>query len=105
VADKALDESGSEGGMNSVTMCLLDDAVRTPGIGTGVCAAETPITRRLVARNEVEVYLSLATDKVQFLLDTEQLTAIRIRGEERFDVRELDRLVETYKTTAQRRAK
>jgi hypothetical protein len=65
-------------------------------------AAESSISRRLFSRNEVEVYLSLATEKVQFLVNTGQLTVIRIRGEERFDVRDLDMLVETYKMTAKR---
>lgn len=32
-----------------------------------------------------------------------QILAIRIAGEERFDLRDLERLIETYKSTAQRR--
>ena len=72
----------------------------------GLCGSSVLMPeRRLVTRNDVEIYLSLTSEKVQSLVDTMQITSIRVRGEERFDVRELDRLVETYKATAQRRVK
>ena len=60
--------------------------------------------RRLLLRSEVESLLQLSDDKVQQLINTRQITAIRIQGEERFDSRELELLIETYKKTAQRRA-
>jgi hypothetical protein len=86
-------------------MYLPGDGVNAAGNSTGAYTMESAGNRRLFARNEVEVYLALATEKVQFLVDTGQLTAIRIRGEERFDVRDLDMLVETYKMTAKRRGR
>ena len=60
--------------------------------------------QRLMERNEVELYLSLDGTKVQWLIDTRQITVIRMRGEDRFDSRDLDLLIETYKKTAHRRA-
>ena len=72
------------------------DAEQPPGLVRG--------ERRLLLRSEVESLLQLSEDKVQQLINTHQITAIRIQGEERFDSRELDLLIETYKKTAQRRA-
>jgi hypothetical protein len=60
--------------------------------------------KRLMARSEVDRYLALSCDQVQSLINTRQITVIRIKGEDRFDSRELDLLIETYKKTAQRRA-
>jgi hypothetical protein len=60
--------------------------------------------KRLMNRSEVDQYLALSYDQVQSLIGTRQITAIRIKGEDRFDSRELDLLIETYKETAQRRA-
>jgi hypothetical protein len=60
--------------------------------------------KRLMTRSEVDRYLDLSCDQVQSLIATRQITVIRIKGEDRFDSRELDLLVETYKKTAQRRA-
>ena len=60
--------------------------------------------RRLLVRSDVESLLQLSEDQVQQLINTRQVTVIRITGQERFDSRELDLLIETYKKTAQRRA-
>ncbi len=60
--------------------------------------------RRLLLRREVESLLQLSEEQVQRLINTRQITVICIAGEERFDSRELDLLIETYKKTAQRRA-
>ena len=60
--------------------------------------------KRLMTRSEVDRYLDLSRDQVQSLIATRQITLIRIKGEDRFDSRELDLLIETYKKTAQRRA-
>ncbi len=46
---------------------------------------------------------SLSGDKIQQLIDTRQILALRITGEERFDSIDIDRLIDTYKTTASRR--
>lgn len=59
--------------------------------------------KRLMTQSDVDRYLDLSSDQVQVLIDTRQITAIRIRGEDRFDSRELDLLIDTYKKTAQRR--
>lgn len=48
--------------------------------------------------------LHLNEEQVQFLINTRQITRIRIAGEQRFDSRDIDQLIESYKTTAQRRA-
>jgi hypothetical protein len=60
--------------------------------------------KRLMARSEVDRYLALSSDQVQSLINTRQITAIRLKGEDRYDSRELDLLIETYKKTAQARA-
>ncbi len=72
-------------------------------------SAEQPLglvrdRRRLLLRSDVESLLQLSEDQVQQLINTRQITVIRIRGEYRFDSSELDLLIETYKETAQRRA-
>jgi hypothetical protein len=59
--------------------------------------------RRLLIRNEVLAVLQLSEDQVQSLINTRQLVSIRIAGEERFDSRDLDQLIDTYKATASRR--
>ena len=70
------------------------------------CVAATIWRRakRLMTRNEVDLYLALSHDQVQSLINTRQITLIRIKGEDRSDSRDLDLLIETYKKTAQRRA-
>ncbi len=70
------------------------------------CAATTAWVRakRLMTRSEAELYLALLHDQVQSLINTRQITVIRIKGEDRFDSRDLDLLIETYKQTARRRA-
>jgi hypothetical protein len=59
--------------------------------------------RRLLIRDQVLAFLQLSEEQVQLLINTRQLTALRIAGEERFDSRDLDQLIETYKATASRR--
>ncbi len=59
--------------------------------------------RRLLVRDEVIAMLQLTNDNVQQLINTRQILPLRITGEERFDSVDLDRLIETYKTTASRR--
>lgn len=60
--------------------------------------------RRLLERHDVLGVLQLSDEQVQDLINTRQITAIRIAGEERFDSRDLERLIEAYKATALRRA-
>lgn len=59
--------------------------------------------RRLLIRGEVLSLLRLSEDQVQLLINTRQIVSIRIAGEERFDSRDLDQLIESYKSTAARR--
>lgn len=61
------------------------------------------IQRRLMVREEVLAVLQLSDDKFQQLINTRQLLALRIAGEERFDSLDLYRLIEAYKSTASRR--
>jgi hypothetical protein len=60
--------------------------------------------RRLLFRSEVLQMLQLTEVQLQDLINTRQIIALRIAGEERFDSRDLERLIDTYKTTALRRA-
>jgi hypothetical protein len=59
--------------------------------------------RRLLLRGEIVSLLQLPEEKVQQLVDTQQLLPIRIAGEERFDSKDLHQLIEVYKATASRR--
>jgi hypothetical protein len=59
--------------------------------------------RRLLIRSEVVRLLHLSDEKVQQLINTRQITALRIAGEERFDSQDLDLLIDSYKATAARR--
>ncbi|ADW67172.1 hypothetical protein [Granulicella tundricola] len=61
--------------------------------------------KRLMTRDQVNKYLALSHEQVQSLINTRQITVIRLKGEVRFDSKELDILIETYKQTAQRRAR
>jgi hypothetical protein len=60
--------------------------------------------RRLLIREEVLWLLHLSDEQLQLLINTRQITVIRIAGEERFDSRDLDQLISSYKATAARRA-
>lgn len=67
-------------------------------------AAITDRQRRLLTREQVELSLALNEDQVRHLIKTQQITRIRIAGEERFDSNDIDGLIDAYKATAQRRA-
>jgi|GEM_PF-2282486 hypothetical protein len=60
--------------------------------------------RRLHTKEEVKMLLHLNDEQVQFLINTRQITRILIAGEERFDSRDIDQLIDAYKATAKRRA-
>jgi hypothetical protein len=60
--------------------------------------------RRLLTRDEVLSLLHLSDEQLQLLIRTRQLVPIRIAGEERFDSRDVDQLIESYKSTASRRS-
>ena len=94
-------------GPNLVSTTLLPPSSE-PGLGDtvsgNVVGREIRIGRRLLVRLEVLQMLQLTDVQVQGLINTRQIIALRIAGEERFDSRDLERLIDTYKTTALRRA-
>jgi hypothetical protein len=59
--------------------------------------------RRLLTRGEVLTLLYLSDEQLQLLMRTRQIVPIRIAGEERFDSRDVDQLIASYKSTALRR--
>ena len=59
--------------------------------------------RRLLQRSELIDILQLPDPKIQWLIDTHQIRALRLCGEERFDSREVDQLIETYRQIAGRK--
>lgn len=58
---------------------------------------------RLFTRIAASEYLQLNPQQLQFLVDTNQLTQLFIVGEERFDRKDLDDLIDAYKLTFRRR--
>jgi hypothetical protein len=62
-----------------------------------------PQARRLLQRSDLIDLLQLPAPKVQWLIDTNQIRSLLLCGEERFDSRELDQLIETYKQIATRK--
>jgi hypothetical protein len=59
--------------------------------------------RRLLRRGDLMALLQLQEHQLQHLVDSRQILALRVAGEERFDSEDLDRFIEAYKTTASRR--
>lgn len=66
--------------------------------------AHVDYPRRLYMREDLPAVMSLSLQQIGTLIDTGQLTAIRICGEERFDSREVSELIATYIRVAGRRA-
>ena len=81
------------------------DSVPSGGVEPpGPARSQAQHPRRLLIRPELLGILQLSGEQVQGLIETRQITVIRIAGEERFDSREVDRLIDIYRTTAHRRA-
>ena len=59
--------------------------------------------RRLLRRADLMALLQLEEEKISWLINTEQLRAIRICDEERFDSRDVFQLIEAYKCTQSRK--
>lgn len=59
--------------------------------------------RHLLHRAEVLNLLQLPGEDVQWLIDTNQLPALRFRGHERFDSIDVFELVDTYKQLSKRK--
>jgi hypothetical protein len=64
---------------------------------------EVAFHRRLMPRDEAAQMLHLTDEDIQWLVDTKQLPEIRLRGRKLFDSRDLDQLIDTYKTLVTRR--
>ena len=80
----------------------IADANQVSPQTAGACSSSCH--RRLLLRKEVILLLQLSEDQVQQLINTRQLTTIRIAGEERFDSRDFDRMIDSYRATSLRRA-
>ena len=102
-----LDDEGLVPAVGSMARTLQSETVGPVGIENDRlcvrCAAALTSTPRLMDRSNADRYLALSTDQLEWLIRTRQITPIRIRGEERFDRRDLDLLIESYKGTAKRR--
>jgi hypothetical protein len=59
--------------------------------------------RRLYAGADLPALLQLSAEQIDRLVKTGQLRQIRICGEVRFDSRDLDALIQAYKSIAQRK--
>jgi len=59
--------------------------------------------RRLFQKADLVAVLQLTEPKVQWLIDTNQIRSILLCGEERFDSREIDRLIATYQQVSERK--
>lgn len=57
----------------------------------------------LLTVNEVMSLLRLEKNDVEWLTNTTQLEPIRICGQQRYDARDVRRLIDSYKTTQQKR--
>jgi hypothetical protein len=58
---------------------------------------------RLLRKTDLMALLQLPEPQIKWLVDTQQIRTILLCGEERFDSRELDRLIQTYKQIAERK--
>lgn len=77
-----------------------DDPIQVRPVAPG---EQSSRTRRLLLRDEVLWLLRLTDEQFQLLVNTRQITTIRICGVERFDSKDIDRLIDTYNNTASRR--
>lgn len=59
--------------------------------------------RRLLQRGDLVTLLQLPAEKIDWLIGTRQLHPVFICGEERFDTREVDLLIATYRQIAERK--
>jgi len=98
----------NEGGKKEVnrTFCSTEsDAalnLSMAGSSEGGCDKCRKHSRRLLERSAVIEMLNVTSESLQQLIDTRQLTPIRIAGNERFDSWDVDDLIESYKRTATR---
>jgi hypothetical protein len=76
----------------------------SPSVSARVAHQPEPSQHRLLKRSEVVDRLCLSDDAIQELIDTRQLTLLRICGQERIDSRDVEGLIEAYRRTAKRSA-
>lgn len=69
----------------------------------GATAGSVDRSRCLYTREELPAVLKLSSAQVSALIDTGQLTALLICGEERFDSQEVSSLIDTYLRVTRRR--
>ena len=53
--------------------------------------------RRLLQREQVAALLQLDGEDLQWLIDTRQLLELRIRGHVRFDSKDINQLIDSYR--------
>ena len=70
---------------------------------SGATAGSVDRSRCLYTREELPAVLKLSSAQVSALIDTGQLTALLICGEERFDSVEVSALIDTYLRVTRRR--
>jgi len=59
--------------------------------------------RKLLQRCDLVALLQLTKEKIDWLVGTRQIRPLLICGEERFDTREVDRLIAMYQQIAERK--
>jgi hypothetical protein len=59
--------------------------------------------RRLLQRSDLVTSLQLSAENIDWLVGTRQLRPLFICGEERYDVREVDLLIATYRQISERK--
>lgn len=88
----------TKGEMNAIVCTVQESGQRLDDDRQGILGGTALLTRQ-----EAMWLLHLSDEQLQFLINTKQITVLRIAGEERFDSRDLETLIESYKTTASRR--
>ena len=92
-----------KGEMNAILCTEQESDSRLDDDWPGILGNTARVNRRLLTRHEALRRLHLSDEQFQLLINTRQITVIRITGEECFDSRDLDQLIDSYKATAARR--
>jgi hypothetical protein len=59
--------------------------------------------RKLLQQGEVAALMQIPAEDIEWLINTRQLHEIRIRGNVRFDSKDVFELIDAYKITSSRR--
>ena len=92
-----------KGAMNAIICAEQECGHRLDDDRGGIFEGKGRVQRRLLTRQEATSQLQLSDEQFQLLINTRQITVIRITGEERFDSCDLDQLIDSYRATAARR--